>query len=186
MDIESENSSMIYSLKHIFCKNPECTACSQGKGHGPFWHAIFKINGKEQTVFLGREFKTLDPAENPVKSPRKKVPDISTKKNNTTINSFQAPSDKHSNLIDHIDVRQIPPKNTKSYNKQAVLPPSQQEFERDLGILKNSSRFGNLKTVYRNLIKKYHPDNYPNEHQVSAWMAEINSHYQCRTKTGSI
>jgi DnaJ-class molecular chaperone len=35
-----------------------------------------------------------------------------------------------------------------------------------------------LKTIYKKLIKKYHPDQFPEHRHMNSWMAEINGLYQ--------
>lgn len=55
--------------------------------------------------------------------------------------------------------------------------PSRADFERDLRLLKGSAMTGNLKQVYRKLIKKYHPDQFQGNPVMNHWMSEINGQY---------
>ena len=49
-------------LKHIFCHDPGCWVCAQGKGHGPYWHASYEEQGQ-----------TIDSNSIPNRLPRKLV-----------------------------------------------------------------------------------------------------------------
>lgn len=71
----------------------------------------------------------------------------------------------------------IPPKEkAKSVAPDPILPklPSSKEFHRDLRRFKNV-RFKDVKDKYRQLIKKYHPDQFGGQDvQVQEWMKIIN------------
>ena len=150
-----------YSIKHLPCSNPACLTCMTGNGHGPYWYASYVLDGQKKTVFLGRTFKPLDMAvllkshqraktpENPKPSPKAKV----------------KPSE--------------PVKRSTHTLKNAFPPlPNRLDFNQDLRILKGAAMSTNLKSIYRKLIKKYHPDQFAGNPQMDRWLSEINSAYK--------
>lgn len=174
---ELKETDFIYKLKHIYCHDPACTTCNDGKGHGPYWHAIFEVDGRKQTIFLGKEFKPLDQEGN---SPEKKVDEKRTQKSfekktdaNKAVNEFWfhriTPSKKSDRSQSHVS--------KKRDSNVFSCPPSKADFENDLKRMQATLRMDSLKSVYRSLTKKYHPDKYPGVHHVSTWMAEINGRY---------
>ncbi|MBU3916658.1 hypothetical protein KKA14_14085 [bacterium] len=183
-DNKDAKISIAYSLKNLYCDDPECDSCLNGKGHGPHWHASFTLRGKQQIVFIGKELKPLD-LETYLK--QHFPDDINLPQNvNSAINSFPEQLDPDSNLVDHVEIDKIFRKAPKNVSNIIQTPPSERDFKSDLVLLKKTYRRNNLKTVYRNLIKKYHPDRYPGNFQMSAWMAEINGHYQHLIKSAII
>lgn len=182
-----EKVNVFYSDKYLKCGDENCAVCNTGQGHGPYWNATFTLNGQVKKVFLGKKFspqkveteirklmdlvssfRRPDVEENHVK-PHIVKPEPKPKTNTNTDN-------KH-NLIDRIDVSKIPNRSNrvKSMN---IVPPSRLDFDRDLSLLSKIKHPTALKTIYKKLIKKYHPDQYPNHDYLNGWMAEINGQYQ--------
>lgn len=48
---------MCFQLELVRCTNPRCKRCPAGDGHGPYWYAYSKHQGRTISVYLGR---TLD------------------------------------------------------------------------------------------------------------------------------
>lgn len=176
-----------YKLKHVFCHDPGCWTCAQGKGHGPYWHASFEKEGKTHTVFLGKEFKPVDLKDQPAQSqtpPKqsKTSPDQKTAANSAK-NRFQFKPEKGP-MPQVTDKKPFPQKNNDQQTTyEQALPPTRIDFERDLNALKNTFQADSLKSVYRKLTKKYHPDKYPGLGYINTWMAEINGQYTQKKKS---
>ncbi len=180
---EKEKVAVSYSLKYLPCDEKGCPTCRSQKGHGPYWHATLSANGEQVSIFMGRRFKTLK-LDKAMQRLVIKEETTQKKKVNSVSNVFPNPQNNEANLIDRIDTSKIPRKVSKP-RQIKTSPPSRQDFEQDLFLLKNTNQPGKLKKVYRNLIKKYHPDQYPGNLQLNTWMSEINGQYQHRLKTGN-
>ncbi len=177
---EKRQTELTYKLKYIFCQDNNCPTCTKGKGHGPYWHASFEIDGKKQTVFLGKEFKPLDiDPDNKNQNPSEETKTAETNNNaqNVDNNGFkfsdqwkQKSTNNTLNSWHHLSKQ----KTTTDLQSE---PPSKLDFERDLKTLKRTFRPKNLKSLYRKLTKKYHPDKYPGFGHINGWMAEINGQY---------
>lgn len=175
-------TEVTYTLKHIYCHNPNCITCTQGKGHGPYWYANFSLAGKTVTIFLGKEFKPLDFDRRYRKNSGKTTEKNETVSNrNSTRNSFPKDSISRRAASQKFDVENR--FNSQNASQVQNRPPSRQDFERDLLTLKKQRQNSILKSVYRRLTKKYHPDRYPGNVEINAWMAEINGQYQQLKKT---
>ena len=182
-------ADLTFKLKHIFCHDPGCWVCAQGKGHGPYWHATYEEKGKVQTVFLGKEFnpmdlesKTENREETTVNSQSKPHQSTTT---NKAENRFEFKTEKitRSPKITLEKILADRSQNTKSAGMP--VPPSRFDFERDLKALKNTFKADSLKSVYRKLTKKYHPDKYPGIRHINTWMAEINGQYSMKKRSMS-
>jgi hypothetical protein len=46
---------LTYARIYKKCGNPSCSVCRDGKGHGPYWYAYWRENGKRHTVYVGPE-----------------------------------------------------------------------------------------------------------------------------------
>ncbi len=165
-----------YSLEYLSCNHAECNSCKIGKAHGPYWYGSFSLNKEVKRVFLGKSFKPLD-VKKVIKS------DIfqnrnaeQSKSENHTINA-----NRSHNRIDRIDIKRIKAFKKKQTNTVSPLP-TKKDFDRDLILLRGAAQFKTLKQLYRNMIKKYHPDKHPNHPQLNHWMAEINGEYRQKVK----
>ncbi len=185
MSFKSENQNhkrMTYKLKHVFCNNPECRVCAEGKGHGPYWHASYVINGRTYTVFLGKELKSYD-IDSGANEEHNESQSTSFKKEEKAANKAENRFSFHKSMTGKKDQSQTKNTEFQKIRKMAAVPPSQKDFEKDLKMLKNTCRADSLKSLYRKLIKKYHPDQYPDIDYVNTWMAEINGCYDQHRKS---
>ncbi len=135
-----------YSIKHLPCSDPGCLTCLTGKGHGPYWYAQYELEGETKNIFLGRKFKPLD-----LKGLLQK--NLRAKASQPQMNSI---------------------KSTYSLKEKFKPIPTLNEFQEDLQKLKQEAKRGNIKGLYRQLSKKYHPDQYNGNRQMNRWMSEIN------------
>ncbi len=158
---KDKKANLSYKLKHIFCHDPKCQTCNSGSGHGPFWHAIVDDGETIETIYLGKEFKPIDV-------------DIRPKSKST--DHSQTSTIRAENRFPSSIKKEITKSKSKPFISSKPMP-SKSDFERDLRILKTTFQGSRLKSVFRELTKKYHPDNYPGSNQINAWMAEINSQY---------
>lgn len=176
-----------YKLKHVFCHDPGCWTCAQGKGHGPYWHASFEEEGQMQTVFLGKDFKPVAAKEQPTpsQSPPSQPETSSTQKPaaNTAENRFEFPPKQQAAP----QPQPAHPRQSKralhDASSESSPPPTRFDFERDLDALKHTRQADSLKSVYRKLSKKYHPDKYPGIGYINTWMAELNGQYTLKKKS---
>ncbi|MBT4288118.1 MAG: hypothetical protein HOD92_12350 [Deltaproteobacteria bacterium] len=179
-----EKVNIIYTDKFLKCGDDNCSVCSTGLGHGPYWNATFSFKGQIKNILLGKKFspqkveaeirKLMDltdpdqrfnPNKQKVLKPKRSEPGLSL--NNNIKN----------NLIDRIDISKIPNKVNRTRSFQAH-PPGRNDFEKDLSLLSKIKHPTALKTIYKKLIKKYHPDQFPGHRHMNDWMAEINGLYQ--------
>lgn len=176
-----------YTLKHVFCHDPACWSCAQGKGHGPYWHATFEEKGQVHSVILGEGF-------NPFELDSEQKTDHAS----SNAQAQSSDSDSKSNRAEHrfdftgktprfpnnasIDIKAIQQDDRESASC-CPLPPTRFDFERDMRRLKQTLRPESLKSIYRELTKKYHPDKYPGISHITSWMAEINGQYSQIKKT---
>jgi hypothetical protein len=180
-------ADITFKLKHIFCQDPGCWVCAQGKGHGPYWHATYKENGQTRTVFLGKEFNPLDLNSEPDNRDKSTCSSTTSEQQSSTINNaenrFNFKTEKTTKSPDIVlgKILSDRPQNRKS--QATPIPPTRFDFERDLKSLKNTLRADSLKTVYRKLTKKYHPDRYPGVRYINSWMAEINGQYSQKKRS---
>lgn len=173
-------NELTYKLKRVFCQDPTCSACAGGKGHGPYWHAIVGSGHEKRTVFLGKHFKPFameKESENDGKTRQPSNDSHHENRNNIAENRFSLKTKQKLATPVNQTTRINSPKN--------LSVPSRSDFERDLHTLKTTLRAANLKSIYRKLTKKYHPDNYPGISHITAWMAEINGLYCLMKKTAS-
>ena len=154
-DTLAEGIKITYSIKHLPCSNPGCLTCLTSKGHGPYWYAQYSLDGSAKNVFLGRKFKPLDLAS---LIQRSRQAQASTQQMNAA-------------------------KSTYSLKEKFQPMPTISEFQRDVRELKALTVRGNAKGLYRQLIKKYHPDQYNGNPQMNRWMSEINGLFKQLTAT---
>lgn len=188
-----------YSIKHLPCSNPSCLTCMTGMGHGPYWYASYILEGQKKTVFIGRKFKPLDMSVvlknlHKAKGPKPTTPEFAQRPsfNTETLNSGQsnAESGKPDSTIGRnkrAEPKTANPGSTtgetkkrSTFSLQNAFPklPEHKDFDQDLRLLKGAAKSSNLKYVYRNLIKKYHPDQFAGNSQMDRWLSEINSLYK--------
>jgi hypothetical protein len=168
-----KNKQLTYKLKHVFCNDPECRLCAEGNGHGPYWHASYKEGGQTRTILLGKDFT-------PYHSTSTDRPTTKGSSANRAANRFNIQSTdqaKEESVLSHQE------RKTPDVTQKHSPPPSKIDFKKDLRKLQSTYRADNLKTLYRKLIKKYHPDKYPHDNHVNSWMAEINSCYDQHQKS---
>ena len=134
-----------YSIKHLPCSDPGCLTCLTSKGHGPYWYAQYQLEGEVKNVFLGRKFKPLDLAD--------MIQRQLTAKEQNTMNAT---------------------KSTHSLKERFKPMPTFSEYQEDLKALQAAAKVGSAKGLYRQLIKKYHPDQFNGNPQMNRWMSEIN------------
>ena len=179
-----------YSIKYLPCSNPDCLTCLTAKGHGPYWYAHFTLAGEEKKVFLGKAFKPMDLTKILMgeRMGAKKTDPIHQEEQARSYEKAQQeeaelgavnpeqPLDYNSDnpLIDRVGP--IPSRQKNKIESSPKLP-TEADFEQDLRLLKGAARSENLKYVYRNLIKKYHPDQFGNHPKLHHWMTEINGTY---------
>lgn len=161
-----------YSAKYLSCKSPTCLICLTGKGHGPYWYASFSYNGKSHNIFLGDKFEPLD-----IQSVLTKIDAdqkrYSTKKQKTA-NHWNTEKLSRKFKVSATREKYRTPDFSTTYTKE----PTQADFETDISQLSRTQHPERLKSIYRQLIKKYHPDQYCGNLQMNHWMAEINSTYR--------
>lgn len=51
--------SITYQLERVKCGKPGCKKCSNGTGHGPYWYAYWRENGRVKSKYIGKELKNL-------------------------------------------------------------------------------------------------------------------------------
>jgi len=177
-----EKVHIIYTDKFLKCGDGNCSVCATGLGHGPYWNATFSLNGQAKKILLGKTFnpqkveaeirklinltdpdKRFNPNRQKVLKPDKQRPSFTKNSQN--------------NLVDRIDISKIPNKvnRTRSFH---ASPPGRNDFEKDLSLMRKIKHPTALKTIYKKLIKKYHPDQFPGHRHMNSWMAEINGLYQ--------
>ena len=155
-------------MQYHSCDDSECLQCHVGQGHGPFWYAFFELKGDTKKVFLGKSFKPLD---------------LNSAIAAELLGQMKKQNPKPKSGIKFKQKPQAPSR-PKSQPKPApekspsLQPPSVHEFEQDLSLLKGMRYQEGLKRVYRKLIKRYHPDQYPDHPTMNDWMAEINELYK--------
>lgn len=176
--------NIIYTDKFLKCGDDNCSICSAGLGHGPYWNATFYFNGQAKKIFLGKKFSPQK-----VEAEIRKLMDLTDPDKRFSLNKHRiSKPDKtepgptiaknsKSNLIDRIDISKIPNKinRTRSFR---VSPPGRNDFEEDISLMSKIKHPTALKTIYKKLIKKYHPDQFPGHRHMNSWMAEINGLYQ--------
>ncbi|MDH5559945.1 MAG: hypothetical protein OEY59_03730 [Deltaproteobacteria bacterium] len=166
-------TKITYSLQYLNCSDSDCLCCLLHKGHGPYWQASFEIGDEIKTVFLGKKFKSVDLS--------KILLHDYLYKQRQEINQKKAESipteEKPSYLVDRIEVGKIPRKVKTERKAEIKTVPTQQDFERDIRGLYNATMPETLKQTYRQLIKKYHPDQYECHPKFNLWMSKINGEY---------
>ncbi len=176
-DNKTKKAGLTYKLKHLFCHDPDCQTCSKGKGHGPFWHAIIDFGDHKKTVFLGKDFKPLEFGRESGEDKKSHQQPDKKSRSQDKVNSAENRFDL--NLNELFSEKKYQSKQKPDKTDRFV--PTKLDFERDLRTLKTTLKATNLKSIYRKLSKKYHPDNYPGVDHVNGWMAEINGQY-CQLK----
>lgn len=168
----SERVVVRYSIEYLTCDNKECHSCRVGKGHGPYWYASFSLRGTEKRIFLGKKFKPVDISSVILNDLLRKKKKQQQNKEREEVVEQSNPA----NRVDRVDIQKIPKKSRKEDLRKSP-PPTKQDFEQDLSMLKEMDYPADLKRLYRELIKKYHPDNHPDHPELTVWMAEINGEY---------
>ncbi|PCI29597.1 MAG: hypothetical protein COB67_03735 [SAR324 cluster bacterium] len=160
--IELDKIVIRYAVEYHACNQEGCYSCLMGRRHGPYWYGSFLLAGEQKKIFLGKKFKPLD-----IKAVIRK--DLLKQK------KAEEKAQKN-NWVERIDTKKL--RRRKAQKVTVLSPlPTFKDFERDLRVLKTALPAGELKQIYRKLIKKYHPDQYPDHPQFTRWMAEINGHY---------
>jgi len=175
-----EKVHIIYIDKFLKCGDDNCSICSSGLGHGPYWNATFSLNGQAKKILLGKKFNPQK-----VEAEIRKLIDLTDPDKGFNLNRQSVSKPKpepslnknnKSNLIDRIDISKIPNKVNQTRSFQAS-PPGRNDFENDLSLMSKIKHPTALKTIYKKLIKKYHPDQFPGHRHMNSWMAEINGLY---------
>lgn len=157
-----------------------------------YWYASGQINGQEYNLFLGNQFREVSPQEivhSFSHNPQGEKPDCSFEE----VNRSHSYSDIRGTLEKEIsDGKQDSPsacaseKSSTTFSfsstdsihptsrKNGIPVPSRKEFNQDLKQFK-VARKKEVKSKYRQLIKKYHPDLFGIEHpEMEEWMKTIN------------
>ncbi|MGH2345423.1 MAG: DUF6788 family protein [Chloroflexota bacterium] len=50
-----ESSPPTYQRKYTRCHKPTCRICADGPGHGPYWYAFWRENGKTKSRYIGKQ-----------------------------------------------------------------------------------------------------------------------------------
>lgn len=168
---QTQTSSMniTYSARYLSCKSSKCLICLTGKGHGPYWYASFTYDGKSHSVFMGDQFQPLDieAAVNRIEEENRKT----TEQQKPTTKKHRPLHSRPFSIRGKVNV-------VAEIKSTSALQPTQRDFNRDMLVLSQATQPHQLKTVYRQLIKKYHPDQHFGNIQMTHWMAEINSTYK--------
>lgn len=173
---KSDTEKIIYYQEKSFCQRENCLTCNLNEGHGPFWYATMAIEGRSYRIYLGDTFIPVS-RENFLQSKVFQQTHPYSEKEDVAMSSNEGGSNiKPEYLTDRIDISRIPQKETIKKKEKRI--PSQEEFEFDLLSLGQEKVKANLRHLYRNLIKKYHPDQYENKMATNYWMVEINNTYQ--------
>lgn len=53
-----------YVQQMAFCGKKNCTTCTDGNGHGPYWYATWSEHGWNKTLYIGKFLPEQSPAEN--------------------------------------------------------------------------------------------------------------------------
>ncbi|MBF0286955.1 MAG: J domain-containing protein [SAR324 cluster bacterium] len=193
--LDENTISITYSQSPRPCRKGQCSLCKAGKEHLPYWFATAVIGDIEHHLYLGNEFRQVslqeflelkpthtrkEAARSNKKNGQKLLIGISISEAKSTYlvslkedistkpgwSATRQEIEKNSRKNENIKLRQRPATTT-------VLPTSK-EFQQDLRRFKNV-RFKDLKDHYRQLIKKYHPDQFGEDNlQVEEWMKMIN------------
>jgi len=188
--------TITYSQEPYVCKRPECSLCKKGRGHSPQWYASTIINGSERHLYLGGEFRPvfrkefLQQEQKSKKYKEQNKKDIQEFEKIEISNKIESAELAKSNndcqqevslVQERLSKKPIKeskgcPINKKNPGLDIPLPPlpTSKEFYRDLNKFKNV-RFKDVKVKYRQLIKKYHPDQFAGQDiQLQEWMKIIN------------
>lgn len=164
--------NITYSAKYLGCKSSKCLICLTGKGHGPYWYASFSYKGKLHSIFVGDTFKPLD-----IKAAIARI-------NAEHLKQAKAQQDSAPKQKRQKPARKFGINRAEAFTPESPLvadrykEPTQSDFNSDISVLSSTRLPQHLKVVYRQLIKKYHPDQYFGNIQMNHWMAEINSTYK--------
>jgi len=175
------DNKITYYQERSYCHREDCLVCNINEGHGPYWYASMEINDRVLRIYLGDKFVPVS-EENFLQSKVFQNP-FEPSKDSENIFSDEAEANKNSKpdyFTDRIDTSKIPKKDDKTVAKKRV--PTQQEFEKDLRSFGQERTKKKLRLAYRQLIKKYHPDQFENKSKTTYWMAEINNTYQTQLK----
>lgn len=157
-----------------------------------YWYASGQINGQEYNLFLGNQFREVSPQEivhSFSHNPQEEKSECSFEE----VNSSNACADMTGTLEREISEdkqdspfscasekssTRLPLSSTDSTHskipKNSIPVPSRKEFNQDLKQFK-VARKKEVKSKYRQLIKKYHPDLFGIEHpEIEEWMKTIN------------
>ncbi len=175
-----KNKKLTYKLKHVFCDDPDCWSCAKGYGHGPYWHMSYENEGQVHTVFLGKEFNPFESDSKKNKKETQYCPPDPPISDEPAANIAENRIDLQSMLQPRPKPQKAPVNHTSDCPENQTIntpPPTKTDFEKDFRKLKMTFRADSMKNVYRKLIKKYHPDRYPDLAYINTWMAEINGWY---------
>ena len=51
--------STTYQLERVFCGKEGCSKCAQGIGHGPYYYAYWRENGKTKSKYIGKFLRNV-------------------------------------------------------------------------------------------------------------------------------
>ena len=51
--------TVTYREEYVKCGKPNCSKCTQGKGHGPYHYAYWREGSKIRKRYIGKKFKAL-------------------------------------------------------------------------------------------------------------------------------
>ncbi len=185
--------SITYSQSPRPCSKDQCELCQAGEEHLPYWFATAVIDGIEHHLYLGNEFRQVSLQEFLELKPqvKKKAAHKKQKNGQRLLIGVSISEAKSTYLLDFKDdsfqdtgwttarqqVGKVPRKNKSTKLQNRISKPSlptSKEFQQDLRKFKNV-RFKDLKERYRQLIKKYHPDQFGGDNmEVQEWMKMIN------------
>lgn len=178
-----KGAEISYYMEYIRCQRPDCSKCTTSRGHGPYWFASLIYADGVRRMYLGKIFRNLavDDFFQGHFSSRDKDEQKDEFQKSGTMNFGSLFSRKKSKLEEMISSQA----QNKRPEQHKQIPPSRGEFERDILMMGQMPHRPALKARYRQLIKKYHPDKYPERKELNQWMAEINSQFQEQWKQSS-
>lgn len=61
--------STTYQLERVFCGKEGCSKCAQGIGHGPYYYAYWRENGKTKSKYIGKFLRNIGGENNNMSFP---------------------------------------------------------------------------------------------------------------------
>ena len=54
-----DGAAVCYQLERVRCGKASCRLCSRSPGHGPYWYAYWRAQGRTRSIYIGKKLRSV-------------------------------------------------------------------------------------------------------------------------------